>query len=105
MTKNPFDSNLESFITNLDETKKTDLLKESKGEISFAGNVAEIHEEKPEPRISVKNKSGSKLLRTVFLTMILAIFGFISLLFPEVIEDSKTVIIRYFQQLRTTFFP
>lgn len=105
MTKNPFDSNLESFITNLDQTKKADLLKESKGEISFAGNIAEIHEEKPEPRISVKNKSGSKLLRTVFLTVILAIFGFILLLFPEVIEDSKTVINRYFQQLRTIFFP
>ena len=109
MTKNPSDSNLESFITNLDETKKADLLKESKGEISFAGNIAEIHEEKRDLVISVKNKSGSKLLRLVFLAAVLVISGFILFFFFEDIEGSKALINRYFNQqistIRTIFFP
>ena len=98
MTKNPSDSNLESFITNLDETKKADLLKESKGEISFAGNIAEIHEEKLDSGINARNKSGSKLLLLVFLAALLVISGFILLFFFEDIEGGKAVINRYFNQ-------
>jgi hypothetical protein len=109
MTKNPSDSNLESFINNLDQTKKEELLKESKGEISFAGNVAEIHEEKQDLGISAKNKSGSKLLRLVFLAAVLAISGFILLFFFEDIEGSKAIINRYLNQqistIRTILFP
>ncbi len=99
MTKNPSDSKLESFITNLDETKKADLLKESKSEISFAGNVVEIHEEKQNLGISAKNKSSSKLLRLVFLVAVLVILEFILLFFFfEEIEGVKAVINRYFNQ-------
>ena len=99
MTKNPADSKLESFITNLDETKKADLLKESKSEISFAGNVVEIHEEKQDLGISAKNKSSSKLLRLVFLVAVLVILEFILLFFFfEEIEGVKAVINRYFNQ-------
>ncbi len=99
MTKNPSDSKLESFITNLDETKKADLLKESKSEISFAGNVVEIHEEKRDLGISAKNKSSSKLLRLVFLVAVLVILEFILLFFFfEEIEGSKVIINRYFNQ-------
>ena len=110
MTKNPSDSKHESFITNLDETKKADLLKESKGEISFAGNVAEIHEEKLDFGISAKNKSSSKLLRLVFLVAVLVMLEFILLFFfIEEIEGSKVIINRYFNQqistIRTIFFP
>lgn len=99
MTKKPADSKLESFITNLDETKKADLLKESKSEISFAGNVVEIHEEKQNLGISAKNKSSSKLLRLVFLVAVLVILEFILLFFFfEEIEGVKAVINRYFNQ-------
>ena len=99
MTKKPADSKLESFITNLDETKKADLLKESKSEISFAGNVVEIHEEKQDLGISAKNKSSSKLLRLVFLVAVLVILEFILLFFFfEEIEGVKAVINRYFNQ-------
>lgn len=99
MTKKPADSKLESFITNLDETKKADLLKESKSEISFAGNVVEIHEEKRDLGISVKNKTSSKLLRLVFLVAVLVILEFILLFFFfEEIQGVKAVINRYFNQ-------
>ena len=110
MTKNPSDSKLESFITNLDETKKADLLKESKSEISFAGNVVEIHEEKQDLGIGAKHKSSSKLLRLVFLVAVLVMLEFILLFFfIEEIEGSKVIINRYFNQqistIRTIFFP
>jgi|GEM_PF-3301738 len=99
MTKKPADSKLESFITNLDETKKADLLKESKSEISFAGNVVEIHEEKQDLGISVKNKTSSKLLRLFFIVAVLVILEFILLFFFfEEIEGIKAVINRYFNQ-------
>ena len=110
MTKNPSDSKLESFIADLDETKKADLLKESKSEISFAGNVAEIHEEKQDLGIGVKNKTSSKLLRLFFIVAVLVILEFILLLFFfEEIEGIKAVINRYFNQqistIKTIFFP
>lgn len=89
MTKKSSDSNLESFLSGLDATKKADALKESKSETSFAGNFLEIHEEKPKVAAKLNSKSSSALSRLAFLVVVAAISGFILFFAVTVIEDKK----------------
>ena len=89
MTEKSSDSNLESFVSGLDATRKADALKESKSETSFAGNFLEIHEEKSKVATNLNNKSSSALSRLAFLVVVAAISGFILFFAATAIEGNK----------------